>query len=35
MSDVPSGYARLEKSEGDLVPNSQLVGPATYLSWRR
>lgn len=25
MSDVPSGYARLEKSEGDLVPNSQLV----------
>jgi kumamolisin len=28
MSDVPSGYARLEKSERDLVPNSQLVGPA-------
>jgi hypothetical protein len=28
MSDVPSGYARLEKSERDLVPNSQLIGPA-------
>jgi kumamolisin len=28
MSDVPSGYARLETSERDLVPNSQLVGPA-------
>jgi hypothetical protein len=28
MSDVPSGYVRLEKSEQDLVPNSQLVGPA-------
>jgi kumamolisin len=28
MSDFPSGYARLEKSEQDLEPNSQLVGPA-------
>jgi kumamolisin len=27
-SDIPSGYARLDKSERGLVPDSQLVGPA-------
>jgi kumamolisin len=28
MSNVPSGYARLEQSKLELVPNSQLIGPA-------